>query len=80
MKPAGQPFHGGRCYACDCSAVGFRDRRPEGKDLEPACERHAEPSVTVYRACIYCNGVVRAGSLMIDGDYAHAKCHKEMSK
>lgn len=31
-----------RCYACDAPAVGFRDRRPEGGQLERACVRHAE--------------------------------------
>lgn len=31
-----------KCYACDAPATGTRDRRPEGGNLEPACERHAE--------------------------------------
>ena len=32
-----------RCYACDASPVGTRDRRPEGGRVEAACVRHAEP-------------------------------------
>lgn len=33
---------GDRCYACDARAVGTRDRRPEGGQLERACARHAD--------------------------------------
>ena len=72
------PFHGGACYACDARAVGLRDRRPEGGALETACARHADPTIAVYCACIYCDGVVRAGSLDIDGSFAHAKCHRDI--
>jgi len=71
------PFYGGTCYADEARAVGYRDRRPEGGELEPACRRHFDPSIKTYDACIYCDGPVRAGSLEIDRKFAHAKCHKE---
>lgn len=71
------PFYGGPCYACDARSVGLRDLRPEGGDLEVACRRHADPSIETYAACMYCDGPVRAGSLEIDGNFAHAKCHRE---
>lgn len=32
-----------QCYACDATASGVRDRRPEGGNIEAACARHAEP-------------------------------------
>ncbi|MFA5053242.1 MAG: hypothetical protein WC565_04250 [Parcubacteria group bacterium] len=76
-KPPALPFHGGKCYACERPAVGLRDRRPEGGELEPACRRHADPSIRTYAACIYCDGPVRKGSVSIDGEWAHAKCHEE---
>ena len=34
---------GRRCYACEGEAAGWRDRRPEGGKIEPACDRHLEP-------------------------------------
>jgi hypothetical protein len=71
------PFHGGNCYACDQRATGFRDLRPEGGSLEPACKRHADPTIETYQACMYCDGAVRRGSLVIDGDFAHKQCHEE---
>lgn len=75
------PFTGGwPCYACDKRAVGYRDRRPEGGSLEYACKRHADPTIRTYEACMYCGGPVRAGSLAIDGSFAHVKCHREASK
>ncbi|HTQ41883.1 MAG TPA: hypothetical protein VMI75_03930 [Polyangiaceae bacterium] len=74
------PFHGGRCYACGAAAVGLRDRRPEGGDLEAACRRHADPTIPTYEACIFCDAPVRAGSLVIDGEFAHKKCLKEESR
>ena len=74
-----QPFHGGGCYACASKATGLRDRRPEGGSLEPACKRHADPTIRTYDACIYCNGLVRKGSLTIDGDFAHKSCHAKAS-
>ncbi len=46
------PFHGGRCYACNKQATGLRDKRPEEDDLEPACERHRDPSIETYDACL----------------------------
>lgn len=70
------PFHGGTCYACQATAVGFRDRRPEGGSLEPACGRHADPTVASFDACVYCDGPVRAGSLVIDSEFAHKGCHE----
>lgn len=74
------PFSGGeKCYACDCTKViGFRDRRPEGHGLEVACERHADPTIEVFEACMYCQGPIRKGSLIIDGEFAHQKCHVEV--
>lgn len=69
------PFHGGRCYACDAKATGLRDRQPEGGSVEPACARHADPTIAVYCACIYCNGAIRSGSLDVDGLFAHKSCH-----
>lgn len=79
-KPSKQPFFGGeKCYACDCTnVVGYRDRRPEGGINEIACKRHADPWIKVFEACIYCNGPVRNGSLDIDGEFAHKKCHEQV--
>jgi hypothetical protein len=68
------------CYACDGRAVGLRDRRPEGGRMEKACARHAEPSIRVFQACMYCMGPVRKGSIEIDGAWAHASCHREACK
>ena len=77
-----QPFYGGKCYACDAKAVGLCDRRKHYVEdaLVPACERHADPTVKCYEACFYCNGQARKGSLDIEGNFAHAKCHREASK
>ena len=74
-----ETFHGGDCYACDHKAVGLRDRRPEGFDLEPACQRHADPTIHVSRCCMYCDRPVRHGSLEVDGNFAHVSCHREAS-
>jgi hypothetical protein len=70
------PFWGGRqCYACDCTkVVGLRDRRPEGGDLEVACERHADPTIPIRKVCFMCQGALGNGSVVIDGDTAHQKC------
>lgn len=73
---ARQPCHGGACYACGKPATGLRDRRPEGKSLEVACPRHADPTIPCFAACIYCSRPVRRGSLSIDGEHAHARCHR----
>jgi hypothetical protein len=74
------PFPDGTCYACRKPAVGYRDRKPEGGKLEVACKRHADPTVKVAAPlCIYCNAPVRLGSVSIDDDYAHAKCHRRES-
>lgn len=71
-------FHGGRCYACDAKATGYTERGGPGvSDLLPACPRHADHRIGTFDACIYCNGPVRAGSVDIDGEFAHVKCHKE---
>jgi hypothetical protein len=45
---------GGKCYACDAAAVGARDCRPEGGDVEPACARHAERRPVIV-VCMYCD-------------------------
>jgi hypothetical protein len=76
-----RPFYGGqKCYACDARPVGLADRRfsAEG-DLEPACARHRDPAIKVYDACMYCDRAVRSGSLDVDGNFAHRKCHKEVT-
>lgn len=42
------PTEGARkCYACDATAVGLRDRRPEGGKVERACVRHTDPTIPV---------------------------------
>lgn len=71
-----------KCYACDDAPVqgGVRDRRPDGGDVEPACARHADPTIRRVDACIYCNGAVRTGSLVVDGDNAHRNCHAAASR
>lgn len=70
------PFHGGeKCYACSAKPVGLRDRRPEGGFLEIACERHADPRIHVYEACV-CDGPARKGSLSIEGQFVHQSCYK----
>ena len=74
------PFHGGRCYACGDKAAGFRDRRPEGGSLEPACRRHRDPTIKTFEACMYCSGPVRRGSVDIDDEFAHKSCHEEASR
>jgi len=74
------PFFGGRCYACDRKAVGFRDKREEGGELEAACTRHADPRVKVRPACIYCSGTVRKGSLVVGDMNVHAACQAEQSR
>ncbi len=65
------------CYACDARSSGVRDRRPEGGITEAACARHADPTITVREICCYCDGATRKGSLVIDGEGYHAKCHAE---
>lgn len=70
-----EPYFKDRCYACSQPAVGVRDRRPEGGMLEAACLRHADPSIKGYAACMYCGG--KRPSLLIDGEFAHKKCHDE---
>jgi hypothetical protein len=82
-KQATQKIPFGPCYACDARGalvVGVRDRRPEGGQLEPACARHADPTIRAQAVCIYCEGFVRAGSLGIDGEYAHQAGHKDASR
>jgi hypothetical protein len=67
------PFHVGGCYACDDTAVGVRDRRPEGGMIEAACRRHADPTLRAFAACCFCSGA--RPSLVIDGQFAHKSCH-----
>jgi hypothetical protein len=43
------PRYSARCYACDATATGLRDRRPEGGTLESACKRHADPAIPSFR-------------------------------
>lgn len=69
----GAPFHTSRCYACDGETCGVRDRRPEGGLIEAACNRHADPSIKAYAACMFCSGP--RPSIVIDGDFAHKGCH-----
>lgn len=76
-KLAPIPFCTSRCYACSAVAVGVRDRRPEGGMIEAACKRHADPTIPTFPGCMYCNGRIRPGSVAVDADFAHAKCHAE---
>lgn len=64
-----------KCYACSGRTVGVRDRRPEGGEVEPACARHADPTLWAVAVCMYCDGP--NPSLDVDGDFAHKKCHAE---
>lgn len=66
----------GKCYACNEAATGLRDRRSEGGEIEPACGRHAEPSLTAQVVCMYCSEPVRGG-IKVDGMVAHRDCHRE---
>lgn len=69
---------GDRCYACDAAAKGWRDMRPEGGAMVPACGRHRDPSIKTFDACIYCGAPVRKGSVSLGpNEYAHAKCERE---
>ena len=43
--------------------------------MEAACERHADPWIPVYRACVKCLGTNL--SLVIEGVFWHKKCHQE---
>ena len=65
-----------RCYACDAQATGTAEH---GRRVVPACTRHRDPDrgEHLLKNCIYCDQPVRAGSLDIDGFYAHKKCHRE---
>lgn len=47
----------------------------EGGMIEAACERHADPTIMAYAACMLCTGA--RPSLVIDGDFAHKRCHAE---
>ena len=71
-----KPFCGGTCYACDAKATGLRDLTPSGGVLESACPRHADPTIAVFEACMYCETRVRAGSFDVDGCFAHKSCHR----
>jgi hypothetical protein len=75
-----EPFYGGKCYACDKTASGLRDRRPEGKMLEMGCARHADPKIRTYKACMYCAGIVRRGGWDVDGNVVHQACHTRESR
>lgn len=68
------------CYACDAAACGTRDRRPEGGEVETACARHREPGTALRAACMYCKGTMRRGGMDVDGDNAHANCHRDASR
>lgn len=80
LPPKKMPFFGGNCYACDAKAVGLRDRRPEGGELENACTRHRDPTIQTYNACVKCMGPTRKGSLDVGGQNWHRKCHEEECK
>jgi len=45
MKMTKLPQLSMKCYACDASAVGVRDRAPEGLELGSACARPADPTL-----------------------------------
>ena len=68
-----------KCYACDAPAVGVRDRRPEGLELESACARHADPTRQSYPTCMYCKEEVGDNELQIDHEFAHRDCHEGAS-
>jgi hypothetical protein len=53
------PYHSLKCYACDNTARGVRDRRIEGGVVEAACKRHADPKIRACAACIGCLESVR---------------------
>lgn len=63
-----------QCYACDGAAVGYAEH---GGKLKQACERHADPRIKVFEACIYCKGPVRKGSLDTGIGFAHRSCYEE---
>ena len=66
------------CYACDGKPVGFAERWQGGKgERVLACARHRYPSIKTYDACMYCLGPVRAGSLDMDGVFAHRSCYEK---
>lgn len=67
------PYSSTRCYACDASATGARDRRREGGLVEAACARHADTAIRAFAACCYCGGP--RPSLVVDGVLAHESCH-----
>lgn len=64
-----------RCYACDATACGVRDRRPEGGMVEAACARHADARIRAQAGCLACSGP--RPSLVIDGEFWHKACHTE---
>lgn len=82
VKQAKRPFHGGdKCYACDAKPIGLADRThsPE-HGFMLACRRHRDPTIKTYDACIFCNGPVRKGSVVIDGEFAHKSCYTEQTR
>lgn len=75
------PFYGPvKCYACDSKSVGFADRSHDGEGMVCGCKRHADPTIRTFAACVYCSNPVRSGSVEVDGNFAHAKCHAEACK
>ena len=64
-----QPLtHDGRCYACDAAITGL------AANGAPACARHSDHRVRVYKACAYCTG--RRPGLVIEGRHVHVSCYK----
>ena len=65
-----------KCYACDASATGSRDfTYLSGGNIKPACTRHRDDTLKPW--ICPCGTAVRKGSVEIDGQGWHAKCHAE---
>lgn len=62
-----------KCYACNADATGKVDHNGE---IKPACARHAQAKLGHVDACLYCGVRTRPGSIRVDGEPAHAKCHR----
>lgn len=74
-----------KCYACDSEATGLRDRRPEGgrlegRRLEAACPRHADPTVPSLSAYLAAEGLPqrRAEELLRSPDSLTAHQRREL--
>ena len=65
------------CYACDAQATGSCDRTHHAEGTRvPACDRHRDSKAKPWNICPICLGPTRPGSVVIEGQAYHAKCHK----